>query len=585
MKRLTEILGPLPEFRKLLAAIDNGRCPVALSGLAPVHRAHFAAAVRAATGRSVVMVCADEEEVQRMERDLAAFTGETVTCLWGREFNFYQGAVSSREWEHRRLAAFGRMRAGGAGVTVAAVEGLLQRTIPPARFDRAAFTLEAARPTTLEETVDALARCGYTRCQQVEGVGQFAQRGGILDFFSPAQELPVRVEYWDTEIDSMGSFDPMTQRRVERLERAEILPAAEALPGLGEAPEALGGDRDLPRLYPEMATAVDYLPADAVVFLSESARLSERVRRYAARLEEDVKRLAEQGLAAEKAGAYGYGQGQLILRLADWPTVYLDSFTVSDYPARPKTLLSVMAKQLPSFGASLETAAEDLAHYQRERYAVTVLVAGESRAMSLQAMLRDEKIRAGVDSALHALPGPGGCVLAVGGLSAGLEYPDLKQAVMTQSWVNPVKKRRRQVRDRSNRQKLASYNDLSPGDLVVHSQYGIGRFTRLTRLQVDGVDKEFMQIAYAGSDVLYVPITQMDLVSKYIGGGEEGQERRLSRLGGGDWDRARSKAKAAVQDLAKGLVQLYAQRQRQPGYAFSPDNNWQREFEDEFEKA
>ncbi len=583
MKKIVELLNGLPEFEKLLAAIENGRCPVALSGLSPVHRAHFAAAARARTGRSVVMICADEEEAERMERDLAALTGEDVVRIGPRDFNFYDGAVSSREWEHKRLAAFRKLRGGEAGVTVALVEGILQRTIPPYLFDRAAFTLDPAKPLTLEETVDALVRCGYSRCDQVEGVGQFAQRGGILDFFSAAYDLPVRVEFWDTDIDSMGLFDPMTQRRVQRLDKAEVLPAAEVLPSLGRDPEALGGDRDLPRIYREVATAADYFPVDAIVFLSESARLSERAKRYFSRLDEDVKVLMERELITGEHARYACTKEEMDARLADWPVAYLDAFTVSRYPVRPRTLLSVMAKQLPSFGASLETATEDLAHYQREGYAVTVLVASENRALSLQTMLRDGKVRSGVDFSLHDLPAPGQSVLAVGGLSAGFEYPALKCAVFTQSWATPVKKRRRHIRDRSNRQKLASYNDLSPGDLVVHSQYGIGRFTRLTALQVDGVDKEFMQIAYAGSDVLYVPITQLDMVSKYIGGGENNENRKLSRLGGGDWDRARSKAKAAVQDLAKGLVQLYAQRQRLPGYAFSPDSPWQREFEDQFE--
>ncbi len=584
MKKLVELLYGLPEFEKLLAAVDNGRCPVALSGLAPVHRAHFAAAVRVRTGRSVAVVCADDEEAQRMERDLAALTGEGVVRLEARPFNFLDGAVSSRDWEHRRLAAFHKLRRGQAGIVVASVEGLLQRTIPPRLFDQAAFALDPARPMTLEQTVDALVRCGYSRCDQVEGVGQFAQRGGILDFFSAAYDLPVRVEFWDTDIDSMGLFDPLSQRRVQRLERAEALPAAEVLPALGQDPEALGGDRDLPRVYAELATAVDYFPADAVVFCSESSRLAERCKRYLSRLEEDVKLLAQRGLIPDPNGRYACGEKELRDYLDNWPAVYLDAFTVSRYPVRPRTLLSVMAKQLPSFGTSLETASEDLAHYQREGYAVTVLVANEDRALSLQAMLREEKVRSGVDFALHDLPGPGHSVLAVGGLSAGFEYPALKCAVFTQNWANPAKKRR-QIRDRSNRQKLASYNDLSPGDLVVHSQYGIGRFTRLTTIQVDGVDKEFMQIAYAGSDVLYVPITQLDMVSKYIGGGENDKERKLSRLGGGDWDRACGKARAAVRDLAKGLVQLYAQRQRLPGYAFSPDSPWQREFEEQFEYA
>ena len=135
----------------------------------------------------------------------------------------------------------------------------------------------------------------------------------------------------------------------------------------------------------------------------------------------------------------------------------------------------------------------------------------------------------------------------------------------------------------SNRQKLQSYTDLKPGDLVVHVHHGIGRFAGIHRLPTDGVEKDYIKLDYAGGDCLYVPVTQLDMVSKYIGGGEDAQERtRLNKLGGTEWTKQRSRAKAAVKDLAKGLIQLYAQRSRQPGFAFSPDSAWQQEFEDAF---
>ena len=525
----------------------------------PVHRAHFAAGVRAETGRSIVMVCADEEEGDRLERDLEALTGEKVTRLTAREFSFYDG-YASKQWEHKRLAAFRALLAGEASVAVATVEALLQRTIPPALLDKASFTLTVKAPLSLEAVAERLVVCGYTRCEQVEGVGQFAQRGGILDVFSPAYDRPVRVEYWDTDIDSMGLFDPMSQRRTERLEEAVILPAGEVLPGLSGDPDALGGDLHLPEIYPQMATAADYFPPDAVVLLSESGRITERGEHYLWQLDEDVKTLIEKERLGPKPGAYARRMEELTSRLEDWPVVYLDSFAVSSYPSRPKTLLSIMAKQLPSFGGSLETAVSDLSHYQRAGYAVTVLVASEQRALNLQSLLREEKVRAAVDFSLHDLPGPSQAVICVGGLTAGVEYPDLKCAILTQGSTAPVRKKRRHIKDKSNRQRLSSYADLRPGDLVVHSQYGIGRFVELAKMRVDEVDKEYMKIAYAGTDVLYVPITQLDLVNKYIGGGEDGANRKLSRLGGGDWERPAARAKRpdeggslpAAQILKKG---------------------------------
>ena len=431
------------------------------------------------------------------------------------------------------------------------------------------------------------------------------------------------MEFFGDEIDAMGLFDPDTQRRIENLGAAEILPAAEVLPqftpgGYGGLLEGLDRlisqakrrkgsetlvqtleedrerlaastafpamDRYIALIYPVMATAADYFPEDAVVVLSESPRVAERGKSYLWQLGEDAKALMERGELAGELADFARTFEELTEVLADWPVCYLDAFTSSRYPQRPRTLLNLLTKQLPSYGASLETAVSDLAHYVSDGFRTVVLVSSEQRALNLQALLREQKMTTAVDFQLHELPGYGKAVIAVGGLTAGMEYPVGRFAVLTEGQSLLGKKRR--SKPVTNRQKLGSYADLSPGDLVVHEHHGVGRFLEMTKMTVDGVQKDYVKIAYAGADVLYVPATQLDLVSKYIGSGEDAQEtRKLSRLGGTDWEKAKTRAKKAVKDLAKGLIQLYAERQRQPGFAFSPDSPWMKEFEDEFEYA
>ena len=581
MKLLTNIINSIPEFQKLLAAIDCGGCPAAVSGLSPIHRAHFAAAIHQETGRPVVLVCADEREGERLRSDLAAFTGLQAMMLPAREFVFHDSAAVSRQWEHQRLSVMEAMLDGSAPLVVASVDALLQRTVPKEQLSGVRFTLDSNGSYDLNELAERLTAAGYSRSEQVEGVGQFALRGGILDFFSPAHEKPVRVEFWGDDVDSMGLFDVSTQRRIQSLEQSVILPAGEVLPSLSPDPDCLGGDRNLPKIYPKMATAADYLPEDAIVLFSESPRVAERAKNYLWQLEEDIKALIENQMIDGKGAVYARTFSELMGVLEDWPVCFLDSFTVSEYPARPRTLLNLLAKQLPSFGASLETAVADLSQYESSDMGVVILVGSEQRALNLQALLREQKRKTAVDFQLHELPGPGKAVIAVGGLSAGVEYAGAKIAVLTEGQAVPVKKSRR--KDTTNRQKLQSYADLSPGDLVVHEHHGIGRFLAMVKMPVDGVEKDYVKIAYAGADTLYVPATQLDLVSKYIGSGDNEQERKLSRLGGSDWEKAKTRAKKAVADLAKGLIQLYAERQRQPGYSFSPDSPWMKEFEDEFE--
>ena len=623
MKPLLSALNDIPEYRSLLAAIDNGACPAAFSGLSAVHRAHFAAGIRQELNHPVVVVCADEGEAERMARDLAALSGEAVRTLSAREFTFHNAAVVSRQYEHRRLSTLRALAAGECPLLVCTVESILQRTIPKTLLTQAAQVLRMGERHDLGELAGTLAAAGYTRCEQVEGVGQFALRGGILDFFSPAHPKPVRVEFFGDEIDAMGLFDPDTQRRIENLGAAEILPAAEVLPqftpgGYGGLLEGLDRlisqakrrkgnetlvqtleedrerlaastafpamDRYIALIYPVMATAADYFPEDAVVVLSESPRVAERGKSYLWQLGEDAKALMERGELAGELADFARTFEELTEVLADWPVCYLDAFTSSRYPQRPRTLLNLLTKQLPSYGASLETAVSDLAHYVSDGFRTVVLVSSEQRALNLQALLREQKMTTAVDFQLHELPGYGKAVIAVGGLTAGMEYPVGRFAVLTEGQSLLGKKRR--SKPVTNRQKLGSYADLSPGDLVVHEHHGVGRFLEMTKMTVDGVQKDYVKIAYAGADVLYVPATQLDLVSKYIGSGEDAQEtRKLSRLGGTDWEQAKTRAKKAVKDLAKGLIQLYAERQRQPGFAFSPDSPWMKEFEDEFEYA
>ena len=621
MKLLTAAMSRLPEFKQLAAAIEAGRSPAALSGAAAIHRAHIAAALNLVTERPVVVVCADEGEGDRMAKDLSAFAGFPVPMLTARTFTFHNAASVSRQWQHSRLALLRKLAGGEIPILVATVESLLQRTMPPEVLERCGLELKLGDSRDLNDLAETLTAAGYTRGEQVEGVGQFALRGGILDVYSPGMDQPVRVEFFGDEVDAMGVFDPETQRRTGNIESAVLLPAAETLPrlapggltGLGEKLEKLAKkaekagktelsetlrqdreailegrsfpamDRYLALIYPELATAADFLPPDACVVFSECSRITDRAKTYQWQLDQDAASLLERGLLEPSCTALARTFPQLCSRLEEFPVVYLDSFTMSTYPQPPRDLQSFMAKQLPSFGGSLETAVQDLNHYRSQGFSCLVLVSGEQRALDLQNLLREQKVRAAVEFSPKGLPGPGEITITTGGLSAGLEYPDLKLAVLTEGSHQAFKKPKPK-KTATNRQKLKSFTDLTPGDLVVHEHHGVGRFIGMVKMPVNGVEKDYVKIAYAGTDELYIPADRMDMVSKYIGGGEDGnQTRRLNRLGGGDWEKAKSKAKKAVADLAKGLIQLYAQRQRQAGYAFSPDSPWQREFEDQFE--
>ncbi len=573
MEQLLQTLLAIPEAGALAAAVEGGRCPAAVTGLAPVHRAQIAAALAAETGRPLVMVCSDEGEAARLAADLEILLGRRSLRLFARELFVRAGTVISRQWEHNRIAALYALgRNSGAPIVVCTAEGLLQKTSP--RLHAAALTLTAGERYDLVDLPQRLVEAGYSRAEQVEGVGQFALRGGILDVYSPMMEEPVRCEFFDDEIDSLGAFDTTTQRRTRNLDEALLLPAMELLPGT------------------KPASVFRYLPANALLCISETGRVGERVKSVLWQAREDTESLLAAGERDGNLTALLLSQSEWTEELERFPVCMMEALPTSRYPLPPRTLLSITAKQLSAYGGSVDTAAGDLRRYLDGDSSVLLLCGSAARAKSMQRMLRDREIPAALDFDCQSMPRGGEIRIAVGALSAGAEYPQLNLAILTEGQLTakPAGRPGRTVKGekKDNRQKLLSYTDLTPGDLVVHVHHGIGRFEGIRKMPVDGVEKDYIKIVYAGGDSLYVPATQLDLVSKYIGGGglgEDGEVRaaRLNKLGGSDWSKQRSKAKAAVKDLAKGLIALYAQRQRQPGFAFSPDSPWQREFEESFD--
>ena len=623
MEHFLQQLAAIPEVAELIRRVDGGGCPAAVTGLQPVQRACVGAAVARASRRSAVFVCGDEREVRQLAGDLETLMGVRPVILLSREWQLRPGAVASREWERSRLAALYDMARGEAAVVVATADALMQRTLPPKLLNSLAVTLKTGGRADLKVLAESLLSAGYTRCDQVEGVGQFALRGGILDVFSPLMDQPVRCEFFDDEIDSMGSFDPATQRRTANVTSALLLPAAEVLPsavpgGAADLAERLlrlaeklekkprtvetaaqlredaqrlqngaevgGLDRYLAAVYPKAAAGVHYLSAESLVFLCESGRVDERVKNTLLQNKQDVEALLEAGVMAGEYGKLLLSAEELYTALEDHPVVMMESLPTSRRPLVPRGLLGMTARQLSSYGGSLETAVTDLEHYRGSGSAVLVLCGGESRANNLQRLLEERRIPAVLDLKNAGMPEPGEVRISMGALSAGCEWPTIHLAVLTEGQLTGTVRKRAKLKKESSRQKIQSYTDLSPGDLVVHVHHGVGRFAGIQRMPVDGVEKDYIKIDYAGGDCLYVPVTQLDQVSKYIGGGEDQERARLNKLGGTEWAKQKTRAKKAAKDLAKG-PQLYAERQKRPGFAFSPDSPWQQEFEEAFPYA
>ena len=629
MEKLLTFLQSIPEYTLLTRSVQKGEC-AAVTGVGQINRSHLTAGICHDTDRPVVLICQDDITAKRLSQELTAFLGVTAPTLPGREMTFYDAAVVSRSWEQRRIQQLYALATGRTKLQIFTWESLSQRTMPPKTLLGAAFSLTVGEEYHQERLLERLTASGYSRCQMVEGPGQFAVRGDILDVFSPACERPFRAEFFGDELDTMGYFDPETQRRTENVSSVVILPVAETQPMLhsGGIPglcrdlndilarqrrrkhpsEALiktvtadlekyqnglshpASDRYMALIYPEFTTALDYIPANAVMIVCDQSGLHRIARTRSEEIGMGLESMLDAGLLAGELCEFTCQWEEFCRHLQRHCVVYLDAFAGSAYPEEclPKQLLPITAKQLPSYGGNMETAAADLKHYQKQEFSSLVLCGTRRRAELLQEMLHDRGLSAMLCIPLTTMPKPGQILLTDGSLPYGMEYPSARLAVLTEGQLiarGEVKIHQKPKKSATNRQKLHSFTDLTPGDLVVHEHHGIGRFLAMEQIKLDGVVKDYIKIAYAGTDVLFVPATQLDLVSKYIGSGGEDSNVRLNKMGTETWAKTKAKARKAAKDMTAQLIQLYAARKRQNGYAFSPDSPWQQEFEDNFPYA
>ncbi len=626
MKNLTLAILQNKNLTPLPDAVEGGALPALVSGLAPVHRAHLAAALSLRTERPVFVISPDDTAAEAMAADLRSLLGGDVTVVGSREFTFYETESVSRQAEQRRMRALDDLGARRTQAAVCTVAALLQRAMPPSVAARAGFTLRPGQTMAPEDVIDRLLRSGYRSADQVEGPGQFAHRGGILDVWSTAEETPARLDFFGDEIDVIYRFDASSQRRTEEMKALRVLPGAETLPSLGEggregliselrslsarinrnasrfdakrlietvnkdietlenASDFTAADRYMCLVYPQPATVLDYIPPEALVVMDQPGKCAERAKSYLKQAAEDIRLLIEGGTLLGRLAEFYLPWEAATEKLLDFPVVMADAFTVGRYPLEPRTTVGVSAKQLPSYAGSADAASDDVKHWLGEGYRCVVLAGDKRRAEALKELLSGKGI-SGVylDPRLDTLPEPGKCAVCVGSLSSGMEYPQMKLAVLADTQIAKSGLRTaRRKRALPAGARLGSYEDLSVGDIVVHETHGIGRFAGIFQMPVDGAEKDYIKICYAGTDALYVPATQLDMVTKYIGAGEDSPVK-LSKLGGSDWNRARSRAKAAAKEMAAELIGLYAARQNSPGHAFAPDSPWQTEFEDAFE--
>ena len=629
---LTSVFRGNREYETMIAAIrsslDRGRFrALEATGLSEGAADVFLPTLAQDLGDQCILILSPEERDAAQTAALLQNAGLPALHFPARDYNF-NNVTASHDFEHERLRVLSALLHDPEPVILTATpEAVLQITMPQTTLAERTITIDAETSVDTDRLAERLIASGYTRGELVEGAGQFAIRGGIVDVYPPAA-MPYRIELFGDEIDRIGTFDVETQRFLETVEGRILLPPAREVlvspemretlantirrqikklastPGQdGRFAQTLSGelavlqngldidfaDKYLPLLYPESTCLLDYFTG--VIVVRGAQACENKAQACGTLLAQTVTDLTETGeLPVIRGGGVYLREWDTVTGAASlMPLLYLEAFGGTGARAN---CYNFTTSHIPAYAGNIALLREDLANYVKNGYMTAVLCENEPQAKSLIDTLFDDGITAALADSLtrdfydktEGKTKP--VAILTGAYSAGYELLTPKFALLHFSGAQRAAQRPRVHRQSKAKKKateaILSYADLEIGDLVVHTVYGVGQYMGIENITVDGTTRDYITIRYAGTDKLFLPVDQLDLVSKYIGTGGDTDSVKLSKMGGADWTRAKSKAKAATKEMAKELIALYAKRKRTPGIAFDPDDDMCRQFADAF---
>ena len=602
MSCISEIFKQSGEFERLAAA----KGAKGVLGAADAVKAPLIHALMQTGGGKALVITPDEASAVRMCENLSALQSGVVLYP-SREFTFEQVTGVSREFEHIRLGALAKRLSGECTAVVCSVNAACQFTAPPQELKKRTLKLKTGAAMPLSELAQRLVYAGYSRYDQVDGVSQFAIRGGIADIFPPGNSEPVRLEFWGDTIDTISTFDPVTQRRTGKIAEMEIIPATEVLfdsnekfaKSIEKLSASLRGkavqarkwldtdsenlkkgilpaccDKYLPLAYASNGI-FDYFGAEDALFVCESAKVKERGQNSDKLWRERIKFSLQDMTLCKGLDKFCLDFEELKAFYEKLGAVYLDSLPRGSFDTPVSCLADLNTQSFNRWSGKTAELEEELRPLLKNKYTVCIMEGTARSARALANDLNDDGIFAVFADGFPPALQKGAVTVTTGTMSAGFRIADMKFALITHTKAQVRQNKRRKS---NSKNAIHSLDELSVGDYIVHNVHGIGVFEGIQALEMNKIKKDYIKISYAKGDALYVPVTQLDLVSKYIGPGDN-THVKINRLGGGEWKKAKAKVRESVKDMAKELIALYAKRMSTKGYAFSEDTDLQRDFE------
>ena len=623
LQGLLALLTQRPEYRRLIEQLRKGEGVPALTGITEAARPYVAAALAITLKQPLLVVVSGETEASQMADALKVFVPNPsdVFSLPDRDALPYERLIGDALTTQQRMQALIAMvERERTPIVVCSARTLTQPVIPPQELSAALFRLQPGQEVDLTMMLEHLYNLGYEPTPEVEEPGQFSHRGGIIDLFPPTLPRPVRVEFFGDEIESLRTFDQETQRSLNPLNICIVGPAREAIPVRGPAAvkelaqldsnilhrdaeerwkhdlEELGKGRSfddiafyLPYLH-DQATILDYLPRNGLLIMDNPGIIQNRISELELQGQEIKERLErERENPAHLRDAYVRWsllepqiQQRRQLRFADILSTAESDFEFHQHGGTENLMPPYSSAN--SYGGRLRAFVQDCrkALDNRERVVIVTMQARRmAEVLSDESILREATIHVSPGTNINQLPEAGTLTLIQGQLLEGWQSRLLAIAVYTDTEIFGWSKRRG-VQRRKPITPSSFLAEVNPGDYVVHQEHGIGRFEGLVKLNLTGVEREYLLIHYSGTDKLYIPTDQLDRVTRFIGTGDS--VPALSKLGTTEWTRAKSRVKENVQEIARDLLQLYSAREAEPGHAFPPDSEqpWLQELEDAF---
>ena len=558
--------------------------------------------------KGAVIFCYSDMEAMNLYRDLNFFTDKA--CFFpNKEYIFCNIDTKGYENEHRRLSAVYKATSDKNSIIIASIEGALKYTADRKAFDENIIEFKTGACFDIEKLCEQLVFMGYTREEMTEGPGQFSVRGGILDIYSPQEIEPVRIEFFDDEVDSIRSFDADTQRTIRMEERCSVIPCSEVLMDkdaremllkhikkleaecedevqksefsselekLSQGIYFASLDKYIDIIYGRIPSLLDYID-DRLIIVVDPKRISERGKSFEWEMGERISELKLRGGLSGKKQKFIVDYNEFLLEADKKSTLLLDVLTRNEADFKPDFSSVFNTRTSVSFHGKIEYFLDDLKNWSDNKNTVIILSHTEAKAKNICGVIKDKGIGCKISS--DGTFEKGTVTIVNGNLSRGFEYPDLGVVIVSDKEIfDSAGRRKRRKLENANR--IKSYNDINIGDYVVHQAHGIGVYNGIKTMTVGGVSKDYLMIAYKDSDVLYVPVEQLDIIYKYSGNTEK--PVKINSLGGADWSKTKTRAKKSTDDMAKQLVTLYKARENAKGFEFSEDTAWQRDFEDKF---